>query len=180
VVPSNVEIKARVDDLDAFERRVADVADGAPTILEQHDTFFATARGRLKLREFPDGSGELIHYERPDSVGPATSDYRIARTPDAAGLRQVLASALCFCGSVRKQRRLYTRGQTRIHVDRVEGLGDFMELEVVLRERQTPADGREIAEEIMRHLGIDSGSLVEVAYVDLLARRRGGSGQEVR
>lgn len=170
-MPHNVEIKARVGDVAAFERRVAEVADGPPATIEQCDTFLATSRGRLKLREFRDGSGELIHYERRDGPGPETSEYLIAHTPDAEALKGVLARALGVRGTVRKRRRLYMRGQTRIHVDRVEGLGNFMELEVVLNEHQTPADGRAVAGDLMRLLGVESRHLVEVAYVDLLSRR---------
>jgi predicted adenylyl cyclase CyaB len=170
-LPHNVEIKAHVEDVAAFERRVAEFADGPPTTIEQCDTFLATSRGRLKLREFRDGSGELIYYERRDVAGPESSEYLIARTPDADALKGVLARALGVRGTVRKQRRLYMRGQTRIHVDCVEGLGNFMELEVVLNEFQTPADGRAIAEDLMKSLGVESHHLVEAAYVDLLAQR---------
>jgi predicted adenylyl cyclase CyaB len=173
-LPHNVEIKARVEDVVAFERRVAEVADGPPETIEQCDTFLTTSRGRLKLREFRDGSGELIQYERRDGAGPETSEYSIARTPEAEALKGVLARALGVRGTVRKRRRLYMRGQTRIHLDRVEGLGSFMELEVVLNEHQTPADGRAIAEDLMQALGVESHHLVEAAYVDLLARRAEG------
>jgi predicted adenylyl cyclase CyaB len=167
-VPSNVEIKARIEDLESFERRAAALADGPAATIDQHDTFFVSPCGRLKLREFRDGSGELIHYERPDAAAPAKSDYRIARTTDAADLKKVLADALGVRGVVRKRRRLYTRGRTRIHADRVEGLGDFMELEVVLEPGQTPEEGRSVAEELMASLEVAPEQLVEVAYVDLL------------
>jgi predicted adenylyl cyclase CyaB len=167
-LPNNVEIKARLADVEAFERRVAEVADGPPATIVQHDTFFVTARGRLKLREFPDGSGELIYYERPDASGPTTSDYRIAPTSDTASLSSVLSRTLGVRGVVIKKRKLYRRGRTRIHVDRVQGLGNFMELEVVLRAGQTPTDGRAVADELMRLLGITPKSLVDVAYIDLL------------
>jgi predicted adenylyl cyclase CyaB len=179
-LPTNIEIKARVEDIDAFELRVAELADGAPTTIEQCDTFFPSPRGRLKLREFPDGRGELIYYERPDSTGPETSEYRIAPTREAEAFRQLLTRTLGVRGTVRKRRKLYKRGQTRIHVDRVEGLGNFMELEVVLETRQTPADGRAIAEDLMRSLGIAPEHLVEVAYIDLFERRPDGEGEDVR
>jgi predicted adenylyl cyclase CyaB len=173
-LPHNVEIKARVENVEAFERRVAEIADGPPETLEQLDTFFAAPRGRLKLRELPDGSGELIYYERPDDPGPSTSDYLVARAPDAGALKGVLTRALGVRGTVRKQRRLYLRGQTRIHVDRVDGLGSFVELEVVLRERQTADEGRDVAGGLMKILGVRSHDLVEVAYVDLLDRPDAG------
>jgi len=171
---SNVEIKARVDDVDALERRVAGLADGAPETIGQRDTFFRTTSGRLKLREFTDGSGELIFYERPDSAVPTTSHYLIAPTSEPAPLRALLGRLFEVRAVVNKQRRLYMRGRTRIHVDRVDGLGNFMELEVVLQEHQAPADGRLIAEELMQALGVAPEQLVEAAYVDLLERKETG------
>jgi predicted adenylyl cyclase CyaB len=169
-LPGNVEIKARIEDVATFEPRVAAIADGPPETIHQCDIFFTTTRGRLKLREFPDGSGELIHYERPDTPGPATSSYLVAGTDEVEPLKGLLTRALGVRGVVRKRRRLYMRGRTRIHVDRVEGLGHFVELEVQLGQAQTPAAGRAIAEELMERLGVEQLHLVEVAYIDLLVR----------
>lgn len=170
LVPSNVEIKARIRDLDRLEQAVAAVADGPAAQLDQDDTFFECSRGRLKLRRFADGSGELIFYRRPDGDGPRRSEFLKAPTRDPAVLGDVLADALGIAGTVRKRRLLYRVGQTRIHVDRVEGLGDFLELEVVLSAGQTTADGEAIAQALMRRLGIRDDDLVPIAYVDLLAQ----------
>jgi len=92
-MPTNVEIKARVDDLDAMRRRAAALSDDGPHELVQDDTFFRCADGRLKLRVFPDGQGELIFYRRADTHGPRVCDYRIARIPDPEALRASLAAA---------------------------------------------------------------------------------------
>jgi predicted adenylyl cyclase CyaB len=64
---------------------------------------------------------------------------------------------------VKKTRTLYVIGQTRVHVDQVEGLGVFLELEVVLREGQTEADGKAIAENLMSEFGIDKRQLIPEA-----------------
>uniref|UniRef100_A0A8C3FEW7 CYTH domain-containing protein n=1 Tax=Chrysemys picta bellii TaxID=8478 RepID=A0A8C3FEW7_CHRPI len=85
---------------------------------------------RTSLFPFQDGRGQLIFYERPDSEGPKLSHYSISPTADPAGLKAVLSQALGVQGVVKKERRLYVVGQTRVHLDRVEGLGDFLELEV--------------------------------------------------
>ena len=167
-MPTNVEIKARLSDGAAFEQHVAPLADGPPETIDQRDTFFVVPRGRLKLREFRDGSGELIYYERRDDPGPEPSRYRIASTADSGPLRELLARAFGVRGTVVKRRRLYRRGQTRIHVDRVEGLGDFLELEVVLGESETPAQGRAVALALIRTLGVLPEQLVARAYIDLL------------
>jgi predicted adenylyl cyclase CyaB len=70
---------------------------------------------------------------------------------------------------VRKQRTLFLAGRTRIHLDRVEGLGDFLELEVVLAEGEPADAGVREARALMHALGVESSQLVEGAYVDLLA-----------
>jgi len=165
----NIEIKARVADIAAVEARAAAIADQGPVDIAQDDTFFATSSGRLKLRELAPGRGELIHYDRPDQGGPKLSRYVIAPTSDPASLREALARACGVAGRVRKLRRLYLAGRTRIHLDRVEDLGDFLELEVVLGPQDDLAGGEAEARRIMEALGVAEADLVEGAYVDLLA-----------
>ncbi|MBL4646441.1 MAG: class IV adenylate cyclase [Rhizobiales bacterium] len=70
---------------------------------------------------------------------------------------------------VRKTRLLYLVGRTRIHVDNVEGLGDFMELEVMLDDNENTQAGENEARDLMQKLGIEDNDLVEGAYADLLA-----------
>lgn len=164
----NVEIKARVADLAAVENRARAIATSGPQDIAQDDTFFTCPRGRLKLREFADGTGQLIHYLRADESGPKTSDYVISPTASPATLRESLARALGVVGRVRKRRRLYLVDRTRIHLDDVEGLGAFLELEVVLREGEGAESGDAEAARIMRLLGIDEAQLVRGAYVDQL------------
>jgi adenylate cyclase class IV len=167
----NVEVKARIVNVDALLSRARALADGPEQRIEQDDTFFACAHGRLKLRDFGDGCGELIHYERADAEGPKLSDYVRAPTSDPAALREALARAHGVVGRVRKSRWLLMAGATRIHLDRVEDLGDFMELEVVLRDDQSVADGEAIAESLMAQLGIGDDQRLAGAYLDLLRAR---------
>jgi predicted adenylyl cyclase CyaB len=167
----NVEIKARVDDLERLHRRIKVIATSAPALIFQDDTFFACATGRLKLREFEDGTGELIFYQRADGTGPKEAFYVRAPTSNPASLRQALTLAYSQIGRVKKQRTLYLTGRTRIHVDSVEGLGDFLELEVVLAENESAEAGTREAEQIAASLGIVKASLVEGAYLDLLAAK---------
>lgn len=167
----NVEIKARLASVEAIEPRVAALADRGPELIRQDDTFFRCTHGRLKLRDFGDGRGELIAYERPDRAGPKLSDYRITPSADPAGLRDALTRALGAIGRVRKLRTLYLAGATRIHLDRVEGLGDFLELEVVLADPQSAADGEAVARALLVRLGIGADALIEGAYLDLLVHQ---------
>ena len=168
-MPSNVEIKARIVSVDALlplARALCD--DDHPQLIHQDDTFFDAPHGRLKLRVFGDGSGELIHYHRPDEDGPKLSDYVLAPVPEPESLREALARACGLLGRVRKERIMLLAGTTRIHLDRVDGLGDFLELEVVLAEGQTEAEGVAIADALMAQLQVQPSQLVRGAYLDLL------------
>ena len=167
-MPRNIEIKTRIDSVEAMLSRARALAEDPPQVIEQDDTFFPCAHGRLKLRDFGDGCGELIHYERADAQGPTRSDYICAPTSDPATLRDALSRALGVAGRMRKTRLLLLTGQTRIHLDRVHGLGDFMELEVVLHDGQTDADGAGVAEGLMRALGLADAPRLAGAYMDLL------------
>jgi predicted adenylyl cyclase CyaB len=168
-VKRNVEIKARVGGLAAVREVVAGLADSGPMELEQEDTFFVCPRGRLKLRRFAGCvQAELIYYERPEAAGPKESRYLVHPTADPEGLRDVLAAAFGVRGVVRKQRAVFLVGQTRVHLDEVEGLGEFVELEVVLQPQQDAAEGVAVARELMARLGISPSQLVDRAYIDLL------------
>jgi predicted adenylyl cyclase CyaB len=167
----NIEIKARAADLAQTELRARTLADQGPFELAQDDTFFVCASGRLKLRELAPDQGELIFYRRADVPGPKLSEYTMVATSTPAQLRALLTEAFGVLGRVRKRRRLYLAGQTRIHLDQVEGLGSFVELEVVLDDHQTPADGEAVAERLLTRLGVANADLVSGAYIDHLLRR---------
>lgn len=166
----NVEIKARVAGRAALVERIEAVADEGPTLLRQVDTFFHCARGRLKLRKFPDGTAELIFYERPDTAEPKESRYQRAPASAPASLEAALAGALGVRGHVHKTRHLYRVGQTRVHLDEVDRLGMFLELEVVLREDQSREEGLAVARDLLQRLDISPDDLIAEAYVDLLER----------
>jgi adenylate cyclase class IV len=165
----NIEVKVRVDSVEALLSRALALAGttGAETI-EQDDRFYAVPHGRLKLRRFADGSAELIHYLRADGEAAKASDYVRVAVPDADALHEALVRANGRAGRVRKRRWLVIVGQTRIHLDRVEGLGDFIELEVVLRPDQADAEGVAIADALMQQLGLADAPRVAGAYRDLL------------
>lgn len=171
-MPSNIEIKARARDFDGIRSRAEALADIPVQVIAQEDTFFAVSQGRLKLRVRNPDPAQLIYYERPDQGGPKRSDYQIFETEDPERLKLTLGRALGVRGVVRKTRYLYLVGQTRVHVDDVEGLGQFMELEVVLRPDQPDADGQAIARELMSKLGVAESDLLEGAYMDLLEQRQ--------
>ena len=168
-MPSNIEIKVRVADLPRTQALAAAISGTPPQTLQQRDTFFRCGNGRLKLRELETGASELIFYDRANVTGAKLSDYEIAQVADSDALRHVLRRALGVTQVVEKTRLLYLVGQTRVHLDSVVGLGDFLELEVVLRPDQSPAEGQIIAANLMRRLRIHDSDLIATAYADMLS-----------
>ena len=167
-MPRNIEIKACLTSLAEVEAHTAPLAHQGPLLIIQEDFFFNIPHGRLKLRKFNAAHGELIYYEREDTLEPKESFYLRTATAEPDALVETLRAALGLRGVVRKQRTLYLVGQTRVHLDRVEDLGDFLELEVVLEPEQTPEAGAQVAQVLMQSLGIPPESLVRGAYIDLL------------
>jgi len=167
-MPANIEIKARARNFADLRQRAEALSDTPVQVILQEDTFFHIARGRLKLRLLAPDRAQLVYYERPDQDGPKHSNYYIFETHDPESLKNILSLALGVRGVVNKTRYLYMVGQTRLHLDKVEGLGDFMELEVVLRPEQSDAEGQAIARDLMTRLGVQEEDLLEGAYMDLL------------
>ncbi|MBZ5636538.1 MAG: class IV adenylate cyclase [Acidobacteriia bacterium] len=170
-MPRNIEIKAYIPNPEAVARKAAAIADQGPIELQQDDTFFPCESGRLKLRAFSNESGELIFYRRPDQQGPKESFYLLSPTSSPDTLRQLLSLAYGQAGRVRKHRTLFLVGRTRVHLDDVQDLGRFLELEVVLDDGEPAERGIREAHELMAKLGVDPSQLVEGAYVDLLAKK---------
>ncbi|XP_015906952.1 uncharacterized protein [Parasteatoda tepidariorum] len=169
----NVEIKAKISDIKTFLQLASSIADGPAQILEQVDTYFKVDNGRLKLRRIQGEDAELIFYDRPDTEGPKLSNYskqEFKNSEEVKGLLDVLTSSLGVLGEVRKTRHLLMSGQTRIHVDNVQNLGCFMELEVVLKENETLNYGKQIADELMAKLNVNQEDLISGSYLNLLTK----------
>jgi predicted adenylyl cyclase CyaB len=172
-MPINIEVKARVRDFTALKTRAESLSNTPVQVIPQEDTFFVIPKGRLKLRVLAPDHAQLVWYARSDDTGPKRSDYQIFETRDPERLRTILALALGVRGVVKKIRYLYLVGQTRIHLDDVEGLGHFMELEVVMRPGQSDAEGQAIAEDLMKKLDIASSDLLDGAYMDMIEKNNG-------
>lgn len=163
-------MKCRAADLAAVRRRAEALGARDAGVLHQRDTFFPAGPGRLKLRDFGDGRAELIGYRRPDTPEARASDFFVCPVADPITLAATLSHALGTAGVVSKRRHLFLYRATRIHLDDVEGLGGFVELETVLAGQSDEAAHAEL-QEVAAALGLEPEARVAEAYVDLLARR---------
>ncbi|HDZ8925734.1 class IV adenylate cyclase [Aeromonas dhakensis] len=171
-MPRNIEIKAKIESIDLLLPKALAIADQGPVEIEQDDTFFRCDAGRLKLRTLSPSAGELIFYRRADQQGPKESFYQLTPTHEPDRLRETISLAWGQIGRVQKKRTLLLVGRTRIHLDRVQGLGHFLELEVVLEEDEPLEAGMQEANDLMAQLGVEPSRLIEGAYLDLLLRQQ--------
>jgi homotetrameric cytidine deaminase len=164
----NVELKAR--DPDPARTLALALEAGAEDLGEiaQRDTYFSGARERLKLREQEPGASELIAYGRPNETQARVSEYRRVPVSDAGALREALDASLGTVVVVDKRRRLLLWEGVRIHLDDVDGLGSFLELEAVAPEGSDLSAERAKVERLRGELGVDDGNLVATGYSDLL------------
>ena len=167
-MPSNVEIKCKATNRITQRQKALELATADSEIILQHDVFFNVAEGKLKLRRFNLDRGELIYYQRNATTTPAVSQYQRSPTSDPDGLIQILSNSLGVLGEVIKERELIMCGRTRIHFDSVAGLGDFIELEVVLANQETVAAATDEARAIMAALDIQPEQHIQGTYLELL------------
>jgi adenylate cyclase class IV len=166
----NLEAKFRLDDLARAESRAIAIGYTRRAILNQRDTFFGVANGKLKLRE-EDGRAVLIFYNRGNSRRLMLSEYEIAPVADPATTRHMLDGALGTIAVVEKVRTLLMRDNVRLHLDRVASLGEFGELEAVIPRGEDPERSRGAVDETLAGLGIAPADLIDISYFEMLARR---------
>ncbi|MES1213222.1 MAG: class IV adenylate cyclase [Singulisphaera sp.] len=166
----NIEIKARLRDLDRARQVARELVPERPQILQQTDTYYRCTQGRLKLRQFSAGTAELIAYARPDDDGPRLSQYHLLKIADAQTLDEALRTTLGVLVVVRKVREVYLHENVRIHLDEVEGLGAFLEFEAVLERTLTTATGEQQVRELCDLFTLAPADLIAGSYSDLLLR----------
>lgn len=164
----NIEIKCVLGDRQAIEERLASLGAELVWVARQRDTFYAVPHGWLKLREHEGGQAELIAYARPtDTSEPRFSEYERGMIEDAELWKRLLGRALDVEVVVEKERTLWSYRRTRVHLDRVEDLGDYLELETVV-EGVDGEQARAEGEAVIEALELDRKEFLAASYRDLL------------
>jgi cytidine deaminase len=160
----NMELKAIDRDSEATAARATALGAVDEGVLRQRDTYFAARHGRLKLREQDGADGELIAYRRGDTIEAAESEYLLVPAIDPVALAQALDRSLGTVVVVSKHRRLFLWENVRIHLDDVDGLGTFIEIEIVEPDDRAPEQMARLRDA----LAIEDCALVAAGYSDLL------------
>jgi adenylate cyclase class 2 len=135
----------------------------------QIDTYFRVHNGRLKLRE-GNIENSLIFYSRSNQAGPKQSAVTMSAVPAGSDMRVVLSKALGVLVTVDKRREIYFVENVKIHLDRVEQLGEFVEVEAI----GSAAEAAKLQEQCDRFLfdfGVAEADLVAESYSDLLMNK---------
>lgn len=162
-----IGLKARIDDRNDLIARVEELSDSGRVEITQSDTFFDCPQGTLKLRTRDEQEGRLMVHTPAPASEPGLSTYASTPTAEAATLRETLSLAYGVLGRVRIDRMLYVHDDTRIHLDRIEEVGDFIELEITLNDGESADIALRRAHGLMRRLGVGDSRLVDGTYLDI-------------
>ena len=164
----NIEIKARCSHPDIVRRILKERNATFKGVDRQVDTYFNSRNGRLKLRE-GDIEYSFIHYDREDKIGPKKSMVTLYRPTRNSTLKEILTSALGVLVVVEKKREIYFVDNVKFHIDIVDRLGSFVEIEAI---DATGTMGRDEllrqCEEYMKLFGIHPDDLIGCSYSDML------------
>ncbi|HXN13361.1 MAG TPA: class IV adenylate cyclase [Candidatus Acidoferrales bacterium] len=166
----NLEAKFRLSNHAEAEERARAIGYTRRAVLNQRDTFFRVANGKLKLRE-ENGSAVLIFYHRGESGPLMLSNYEIAKVADPPRTLRILATALGPIAVVEKVRTLMMRDNVRLHLDQVERLGEFGEIEAVIADGDDPERSRSAVNEILGALKVEKADLIDVSYFEMIAKQ---------
>ena len=179
---TNLEFKAKCQSFEDLYPRLAELTAKHREIVHQIDTYFSLLRGkdaltpedckpRLKLRETEaTEEGWLIYYERPNQHGSRYSQYHLSQINDPSTLKTLLTAALGVETIVQKQREIWMFKNTRIHLDTVDGLGQYIELETVFK-GQTQPEAIAEHQHVKNILHLDTAEPVACSYSDLVMQK---------
>jgi adenylate cyclase class IV len=164
----NVEMKAELRDLDLAKTVCHGLKATFIATLEQTDTYYRIPAGRLKKRETTGEPTEYVFYERANRPQPKLSHFVIYTEEQAR--ERFGSEPLPVWVTVKKKRELWMLGNTRIHLDSVEGLGNFLEFESLVCRDHNIARGHESISQLRERFGPALGGLIDCSYSDMLAR----------
>jgi predicted adenylyl cyclase CyaB len=163
----NLELKSKYPDVKKLRRLILELGAEYQKTMRQIDTYFVVQKGRLKLREIVGETAQLVYYERADEKSSRYSNYSVVEIIDASGFKKTMTDALGVKAVVDKRRELWMYADTRIHLDDVKSLGNFVELETVII-NQTDVEAQNEHNFVKQALGIDDAQIVPVSYSDLI------------
>lgn len=167
-MPRNLELKIKIDSLKNIKQKLKENRVALKEILIQKDIYYRIDKGLLKLRT-ENGKSSLIYYLRNESASKRWSDFEYIKfTSDNS--EKFFNSFLEKEVIVSKVRELYIYNNTRIHLDKVKGLGNFLELETIVVSGLKDAEKR--FNNMIAILELGSKKQIRASYRDLLVEKK--------
>lgn len=165
----NIETKAKINSISAYEQKILDLGGKYIEILTQEDTYFNIGTDkRLKLRNINDEKFVLISYERPNTNAVKKSEWRSVKFDEKEKILDLLTFTFGIKIIVKKKRKVYTFQNTEIHLDKIENLGEYIELETKVINQD---DSEDEHKDLIKDIGIDENDFINLSYSDLLLNK---------
>jgi len=169
-LPLNLELKIKIDSFDSLIEKLKSINARQDSILLQKDIYYKIPAGLLKLR-IENGTKTLIFYNRDEISENRWSDFNLLKIEDY-NAEEFLSRLFEVEEVVVKKRRLFRFNHTRIHLDEVKELGNFLELETLVLNGKTYAEKK--FNEIVRLLNLDLSKQIKKSYKNLIAEKTSG------
>lgn len=164
----NIEIKARTNKADSIRVFLLNNDADFKGVDDQVDTYFKSATGRLKLRQ-GNIENSLIYYEREDAYTPKQSNCTVIPVTDGQGLKSILSASIGVKTIVKKKREIYFIQNVKFHLDSLEGLGNFVEIEASNKIIDLPVEKlKEQCNYYMKAFDLKEEDLVHQSYSDMI------------
>jgi len=167
-MPKNLELKIKVKSHQVLRRKLMDIGADSIGVLNQKDVYYTVPNGLLKLR-IEDGKESLIFYRRDEKGNNRWSDFDFIKFENGGG-EKFLKKIFTIETVVEKRRELFYYENTRIHLDNVKSLGNFLELETLVLKGKAEAKLR--FEKIRKLLELEISQQIKKSYRDLLIRSK--------
>lgn len=164
----NLELKIKIASIEHIIEKIMNKEGKFISTLNQADSYFSFKKGLLKLRS-QNGENQLIKYSRNESGEDRWSDYSILKL-DGENILEYLKDLFEFETEVKKERKLYIYRNTRIHIDKVYSLGNFLELETVVNSI-TLDEAKEEFNKVVEFLELNTDNQIRKSYRDLMLIR---------
>ncbi len=174
-----VEIKARVDDPKYIERTIIALGASPIGIENQADTYYNSSsydfeRTDEALRIRSQDSKYFLTYKGPkmDSISKTRKEFEV-EIHDASIMGDILSSlGFSPVATIVKKRKRYRIGDFFIALDNVRSLGDFIEVEIALRDSKNCEEKVESIFRFIDKLGINRESTIRESYLEMFLRQK--------
>lgn len=162
----NLELKLKINSIAIIEKMILNLNIGYNSEFFQEDIYYHFNKGLLKVR-IEGNEKFLIFYLRDEKKKDRWSNYSILKLTEEK-YRKFLDKSYNEVIRVKKTRKLFIYKNTRIHLDRVDKLGEFLELETVVN--QDDVSAKMEFDEVVTHLNLDLSKQINDSYKNMLMR----------